>query len=109
MSATASDKADFVSSTQLEVTEQREVIRTVDFATASTWLMKRKTFDTVGAFDESFRIHHDNEWLPAGHTSRTEIRRLGLDPNVLRAEADAIAEALVAALGGTCQPREAGG
>jgi glycosyltransferase involved in cell wall biosynthesis len=68
--------ADFVSSTQLEITEQREVIRTVDFATASTWLMKRETFDTVGAFDESFRIHHDNEWL--GRLGDSGCRRIHL-------------------------------
>jgi hypothetical protein len=47
----------------------------------------------------------DNEWLPAGHTSGRQIRRLGLDRAGLRAEADACATALVAALGGTYQPR----
>jgi Glycosyl transferase family 2 len=56
-------QADFVSSTQLEVTEQGEVIRIADFPTASSWLMKRTTWDSVGEFDESYRIHHDNEWL----------------------------------------------
>jgi len=73
---TALQDADFVSSTQLEVTEQREVIRTVDFATASTWLMKRSTWETVGAFDESFRIHHDNEWL--GRLGDSGCRRIHL-------------------------------
>ncbi len=68
--------ADFVSSTQLEVTEQREVVRTVDFATASTWLMKRQTFETVGEFDETFRIHHDNEWL--GRLGDSGCRRIHL-------------------------------
>jgi hypothetical protein len=48
----------------------------------------------------------DNHWQPAGHTSRTEIRRLGLDPNLLRAEADGIAEALAEALGGALLSRE---
>ena len=68
--------ADFASSTQLEVTEQREVIRTVDFATASTWLMKRKTWETVGEFDETYRIHHDNEWL--GRLGDSGCRRVHL-------------------------------
>ena len=53
-----------------------------------------------------YHEHHDNEWRPAGHTSRAEIRRLGLDPIVLRAEADSVAEELVRALGGTWRPRE---
>jgi hypothetical protein len=54
-----------------------------------------------------YHEHHDNEWLPAGHTSCTEIRRLGIDPIVLRTAADAVAEAVVTALGGTYQPRPA--
>jgi glycosyltransferase involved in cell wall biosynthesis len=68
--------ADFVSSTQLEVTEQNEVIRIVDFATASSWLMPRKTWETVGEFDESYRIHHDNEWL--GRLGDKGCRRIHL-------------------------------
>jgi glycosyltransferase involved in cell wall biosynthesis len=72
----ALQNADFVSSTQLEVTEQGEVIRTVDFATASTWLMKRATWDRVGAFDEGYRIHHDNEWL--GRLGDSGCRRVHL-------------------------------
>jgi hypothetical protein len=73
---TALQDADFVSSTQLEVTEQREVIRTVDFATASTWLMKRSTWERVGAFDEGIRIHYDNEWL--GRLGDSGCRRIHL-------------------------------
>ncbi len=53
-----------------------------------------------------YHERHENEWLPEGHTSRTEIRRLGLDPAALRAEADARAEAFVEALGGTWRARE---
>jgi glycosyltransferase involved in cell wall biosynthesis len=68
--------ADFASSTQLEMTEQGEVVRTVDFATASTWLMKRRTWDRVGAFDEGYRIHHDNEWL--GRLGDSGCRRVHL-------------------------------
>lgn len=72
----ALQQSDFVSSTQLEVTEQGEVIRIVDFPTASTWLMTRKTWETVGAFDESYRIHHDNEWL--GRLGDSKCRRVHL-------------------------------
>jgi hypothetical protein len=43
---------------------------------------------------------HPNHWQPAGHTSANEIRRLGLDVRRLREEADAVASALVAAMGG---------
>jgi hypothetical protein len=46
-----------------------------------------------------------NDWDPAGHTSRRELRRLGADRAALRAQADAVAAAVVAALGGTWHPR----
>jgi hypothetical protein len=69
-------QADFVSSTQLEITEQNEVIRIVDFPTASSWLMTRKTWETVGEFDETYRIHHDNEWL--GRLGDKKCRRIHL-------------------------------
>jgi hypothetical protein len=52
-----------------------------------------------------YHEQQDNEWEPAGHTSVTEISRLCLDAHTLRAEADAIAEALVAALAGILHPR----
>src|SRR5262249_1310380 len=68
--------ADFGASTQLEGTEEGEVIGTVDFATASTWLMKRATWNRVGGFDEGYRIHHDNEWL--GRLGDSGCRRLHL-------------------------------
>jgi hypothetical protein len=47
----------------------------------------------------------ENEWFPEGHTSSTEIRRLGQDPLALRSRADQIASAFVAALGGACNAR----
>jgi hypothetical protein len=50
----------------------------------------------------------DNQWHPAGHTSGAEIRRLGLDPERLRDQADLIAAVLAEALGGGPAPREAG-
>jgi hypothetical protein len=42
----------------------------------------------------------DNNWQPAGHTSVNEIARLGLSAAELRAAANAVAQELVAALGG---------
>jgi hypothetical protein len=48
----------------------------------------------------------DNHWQPAGHTSHNEVRRLGLELGELRAMADAVALALVEALGGVLLPRE---
>ncbi len=59
----ALQKADFVSSTQLEVTEKGVVIRAMDFPTPSGWVMKRATWQAVGEFNEAFRWHLDNEWL----------------------------------------------
>jgi hypothetical protein len=47
----------------------------------------------------------DNEWVPAGHTSGAEIRRLDHDPAPLRQAADVIAAALATALGGAYRPR----
>jgi hypothetical protein len=48
----------------------------------------------------------DEQWQAAGHTSRNEIRRLGLEPEELRGAADTVAVALVEALGGVLLPRE---
>src|SRR5579885_1043494 len=42
----------------------------------------------------------DNDWDPGGHTSAAELCRLGTDGAALRARADAVAAALVDALGG---------
>src|SRR5579872_5870070 len=52
------------------------------------------------------RLHYyyherrENEWAPGGHTFGRALRRLGCDPAALRAEADAVAVELLAALGG---------
>src|SRR5262249_5353677 len=48
----------------------------------------------------------ENVWAPGGHTSDTEIDRVGGDPDRLRREADASAADLVAALGGDWRPRK---
>jgi hypothetical protein len=47
----------------------------------------------------------ENDWEPGGRTSSRELRRLGADVRALRARADAVAVALVAALGGTFRSR----
>jgi hypothetical protein len=52
--------------------------------------------------------YHDrleNNWRPGGHTSRGELRRLGIKEAALRARADAVAAALIEALGGTFSQR----
>lgn len=56
-------QADFISSTQLEVTDQGEIVYINDFATPSGWVMHRRVWEAVGGFNEAFRFHLDNEWL----------------------------------------------
>jgi len=68
--------ADFVSSTQLEVSQQGSVLRINDFPTPSGWVMKRATWESVGFFNEAYRYHLDNEWL--GRLSLQDIRRVHL-------------------------------
>lgn len=53
----------FVSGTQLEVDEEGTVVRINDFPTPTGWVMPRSTWEQVGPFDTSYRLHHDNEWL----------------------------------------------
>jgi len=71
-------------------------------------------------FHVTFLIGHDHfhfyyhergehEWVPAGHTSSGEIRRLRHDPRVLRDRADGIASALVTAFGGVYCGRQGRG
>ena len=57
------DAYKLVTSNQREVTFDGQFVRINDFATPSGWLMRRKTWDEVGGFDESFRYHVDTEWL----------------------------------------------
>jgi hypothetical protein len=52
-----------------------------------------------------YHEHLENEWRSGGHTSAAELRRLGADVRALRARADAVAAALVTAVGGAFQPR----
>jgi hypothetical protein len=46
-----------------------------------------------------YHEYHEKEWQRGGHTSRRQIARLGCDPRELRSRADAIAGAVIEALG----------
>ncbi|MCB4804469.1 hypothetical protein QO001_004443 [Methylobacterium brachiatum] len=67
---------DFVSSTQLEVNEADEPVRINDFPAPSGWLMRRSTFEKVGAINPASKWHYDNEWL--GRLAETGLRRAHL-------------------------------
>jgi hypothetical protein len=67
---------DFVSSTQLEVLGDNQILRVNDFPTPSGWVMRRAVWDQVGGFNNAYRWHLDNEWL--GRMGRTRARRLHL-------------------------------
>ncbi len=67
-------QADFVSSTQLEVTEQDAVIRINDFPTPSGWIMKTDLWNLVGDFNAEYRLHLDNEWL--GRLGESRAKRI---------------------------------
>ncbi|MAF82695.1 MAG: hypothetical protein CL797_01155 [Chromatiales bacterium] len=54
---------DFVSSSQLEVNEQDEPVKINYFPTPSGWVMPHELFMEIGFFDETYRLHLDNEWL----------------------------------------------
>jgi len=61
----------------------------------------------VGGEHVHFYFHEraGSEWDPGGHTSAAEVLRLGRDVWELRAQADAVAALLVAALSGALHPR----
>lgn len=67
---------DFVSSTQLEVERDGTVVRINDFPTPSGWFMRSETLAKVGAFDETYRFHLDNDWL--GRLAEARARRIHL-------------------------------
>jgi glycosyltransferase involved in cell wall biosynthesis len=68
--------ADFVASTQLEVTERGAIVRINDFPCPSGWIMKRAVWQAVGAFDPAYRWHLDNDWL--GRLAERGARRIHL-------------------------------
>jgi hypothetical protein len=67
---------DFVSSTQLEVDENDQIIRINDFPTPSGWIMPISTLNTVGHVDLKSKWHYDNEWL--GRLSECGLSRCHL-------------------------------
>lgn len=77
--------AGFVSSTQLEFDETDSVVRINDFPTASGWFMPAQTLERVGEFNESLRLHLDNEWL--GRLAETRVRRCHLAESTAPREA----------------------
>jgi hypothetical protein len=67
-------RADFVSSTQLEVDIRGENISIFDFPTPSGWVMRHTAWERVGPFDEAYPFHLDNEWL--GRLAEAGLRRI---------------------------------
>src|SRR5271154_2134330 len=59
----ALNQAEFISSTQIQYDARGEVVCINDFPTPSGWVMGRKVWETIGAFNESYRFHLDSEWL----------------------------------------------
>ena len=66
----------FVSTTQLEVDEDDQILRINDFPTPSGWLMPADTLRRIGGFNSTLRWHLDNEWL--GRLGNSGIRRCHL-------------------------------
>jgi hypothetical protein len=58
------------------VTEKGVFERINDFATPSGWLLRRKTWDMLGPFDETIRFHVDTEFL--GRVNAAGLRRIHL-------------------------------
>jgi len=67
---------DFVSTTQGEISETGEYLKTNDFPSPSGWIMRASTIKTVGPFNESYRYHLDNEWL--GRLGLSGLKRVHL-------------------------------
>ena len=80
--------AGFVSGTQLEVDPTGNVIRINDFPTPSGWVMSRKTWDTVGPFDETYRYHLDNDWL--GRLAKAGVDRIHMVESTAPIDAPAL-------------------
>jgi hypothetical protein len=94
----------FLSTTQLEVDENDQILRINDFPTPSGWMMPLSTLRQIGCFDRSLRWHLDNDWL--GRLAASRITRCHL-VDALAPMTVALAEqvrpwmARVAQLGGT--------
>ena len=64
---------DFISSNQIEVGMNGNIIRINDFPTPSGWVFRKKVIEQVGYFSEDFKWHLDNEFL--GKINKSKIRR----------------------------------
>jgi glycosyltransferase involved in cell wall biosynthesis len=69
-------QCDFTSTTQLEMEESGFITRINDFPTPSGWFMPLASWRRIGAFDETYRWHLDNEWL--GRLAESGLRRIHL-------------------------------
>jgi len=67
---------DFVSTTQGEISETGEYLKTNDFPSPSGWIMRASTMKTVGPFNENYKYHLDNEWL--GRLGLSGLKRVHL-------------------------------
>jgi glycosyltransferase involved in cell wall biosynthesis len=54
---------DLVTTSQRVIDPAGNIIGVSEFPTPSTWLMRRKSWDDVGGFDQKFPRHVDTEWL----------------------------------------------
>jgi glycosyltransferase involved in cell wall biosynthesis len=70
------DAYDLITSNQTEVDEEGNFVRINDFATPSGWLLRKSTWDRLGAFDEALRFHVDTDFL--GRANAAGIRRAHL-------------------------------
>lgn len=70
------ERCDFVTSNQLEVSEDGTLVRIMDYPTPSGWLLRRETWEELGGFDETLRFHVDMEYL--GRVNARNLRRIHL-------------------------------
>jgi len=68
------ERAAFVSSTQLEIDEDNNVVRINDFPTPSGWFMTSDVLEKIGLFNTDYRWHLDNEWL--GRLNQSGVQRM---------------------------------
>jgi len=97
----------------LSIARDRDTGEPNFFATVS-YLVELSDFHVtfqIGLERIHFYYHErsENAWKAAGHTSGREIRRLGVEPAQLRAQADMAAALFIAAVGGVYHPRRGSG
>lgn len=70
------DQCELVTSNQTEVTDDGAFVRINDCPTPSGWLLRRKTWKSLGPFDATYRFHLDTEYL--GRINAAGLRRIHL-------------------------------